>query len=152
MKKKYKIILITIFVLLLFLLVIVGNFYFNKRDNIKRYFDIRIPSNSKFISHEDTGELGHIKAVVKVNELEMKELLEYVKKHYGKAVDDISKKECYSTFKWADFGIEKEKIIEMYESVVTRRAFFSYTKSAYRYIYFIEENEEEYYICLYTGK
>lgn len=152
MKKKYKIILIAMFVLLSFLLVIVGNFYLNKRDNIKRYFDIRIPSNSKFISYEDTGKLGHIKTVVKVNELEMKKVLESVKKHYYKAEDDARKEECYSEFEWTNFRINKEHVIEMYHSVVTRREVFRYKKSAYRYICFVEGDKEGYYICFSTGK
>lgn len=152
MKKKGKIILTVMFIILLFLLAIVGNFYLNKKDNIRRYFDIRVPTSCEFISYEDTGELGHIKAVVKVNELEMKEVLGNVKRHYGKAEDDISKEECYSTFEWADFGIEKERVMKMYESIVTRRDIFSYKKSAFRYIYFVKEGEEEYYICFYTAK
>lgn len=152
MNKKVKIILFIMFILFLFLLVSVGNFYLNKRDNIKRYFDIRVPSSCEFISYEDTGEFGEIQAVIKVNEADMKKVLESVKKHYYKAEDDARKEECYSEFEWTNFRIDKERVIEMYHSVVTRREVFRYKKSAYRYIFFVKGDKEGYYICFSTGK
>lgn len=136
----------------------------NKRDNIKRYFDIKVPSGCEFISYKNTDENGFFKAVVKVTELEMKKVLENIQKHYSKIAkeeikekDEKKREEYYSRLKDEyytiledEFGIEKEQVIEMYGSVVSRRELIWITKTVERYIYFIKGDNQDYYICFYT--
>lgn len=134
-------------IIFLSILTLAGKFNWNKKDNIKRYFDIQVPSDCEFVSYQKNGE--ELKAVVKLNELERIEVLEAVKKHYGKEDDNAAKEMCYFILE-QDFGMEKERVIEMYHSFVSVKKMFTTIKSSSRYIFFLKGDNEEYYICFYT--
>lgn len=148
MKKKFKIIrIVMLIIFVLFVFVTVKYFYLNKEGNIREYFNIQLPSKCEFISYKKT--LEELKAIVKVNESEMRKMQEDIEKHYGKAGDVLSRGICYSVFE-EDFGMEKNKIIEMYEGLTSRTRWYVTIKTVSMYVFFVKGEEGEYYICFDT--
>lgn len=122
-------------------------FYLNKEENIRKYFNIQLPSKCEFIYYKKT--LEELKAVVKVNESEMKKMQEDIEKHYGKAGNLSSRELCYSVFE-EKFGMEKNKIIEMYKEWTSRTRWQETIKTVSMYVFFVKGEEGEYYICFDT--
>lgn len=143
MKRKNKITVIIIFIIIALLGARLTYTNISKEYKIKKYFNIQMPSGCEVVSYEKEEE--EIKAVIKTNELGMKKILENIKKNKKR---DYEKSKEYSLLK-KEFGVEKEKVIKMYEGYLSIDKIYSTVKYWDLKVGFVKSNEEEYNIYFF---
>lgn len=145
MKKKPKITIKVMFFIFLSVLIGVRLIYINisREYKIKKYFNIQVPSGCEIISYEKEEE--EIKAVVKTNESGITKILESMKKSKKR---EYEKSKEYNLLE-KEFGVEKEKVIKMYNGYLGIDRIYSTLKHWDLKVSFVKNKEEEYNIYFY---
>lgn len=145
MKRKSKTTVMKMFLILLFILLGVRLIYINisKEYKIKKYFNIQVPSGCEIISYEKEEE--EIKAVVKTNKAGMEKILGNMKKNNKR---EYEKSKEYNLLE-KEFGVEKEKVIKMYNGYLGIDRIYSTLKHWDLKVGFVKNKEEEYNIYFY---